>query len=77
MKKYLLIAVVSALALVFLGVFAGSAQAAGPLIVIDPGHSAASLTVVDTGGADPGRRVRQRSGESGHVGRVSVAKGEA
>jgi N-acetylmuramoyl-L-alanine amidase len=47
MKKYLLIAVVTALALVSLGVFAGPALAAGPLIVIDPGHSGTSLTTID------------------------------
>ena len=47
MKKCVLAAVVSALALVFLSAFAGPAQAAGPLIVIDPGHSGSSLTTID------------------------------
>ncbi len=47
MKKYVLAAMLPVLALTFLGVFAGPAQAAGPLIVIDPGHSGTSLTTID------------------------------
>ena len=47
MKKYLLLAVISALTLIGLGSFAETALAAGPLIVLDPGHSGSTLNTID------------------------------
>lgn len=48
MKKYLLVLLVPALALMCLGWFTGTAQAAeGPLIVLDPGHSGSTLNTID------------------------------